>query len=79
MRVPLVEGDQLVQPVDNLLLDGQREERVLASPAYLVVDDRLLVDHTVNTDMAGWDHSDPSFCMNSHCFKNIDYLVLAVS
>jgi hypothetical protein len=42
----LIEGDQLIQPVDDLLLDGEGEEGILASSPDLIVDDGLVVDHT---------------------------------
>ncbi len=46
MFAGLVERDELVQPVDDLLLHGQGEERVLAASSYLIVDDGLLVHNT---------------------------------
>ncbi len=46
MFAGLVELYELVQSVDDLLLHGQREERVLAASSYLVMDDGLLVHNT---------------------------------
>ena len=42
----LVEVNEPVQPVDDLLLHGEGEERVLAASSDLIVDDRLLVHNT---------------------------------